>query len=33
MNWPNSTIFLIAAVPALLSALMLWMMATPAGQD
>ncbi|MYM41875.1 MFS transporter [Duganella qianjiadongensis] len=33
MNWPNSTIFLIAAVPALLSALMLWLMATPAGQD
>ena len=33
MNWPNSTIFLIAAVPALLSALMLWQMAPAAGQD
>jgi AAHS family 4-hydroxybenzoate transporter-like MFS transporter len=30
MNWPNSTIFVIAAVPALLSAIMLWLMASPA---
>ncbi len=29
MNWPNSTIFVIAAVPALLSAIMLWLMASP----
>ncbi|MYM85588.1 MFS transporter [Rugamonas sp. FT82W] len=29
MNWPNSTIFVIAAVPALLSAVMLWLMAPP----
>lgn len=29
MNWPNSTIFAIAAVPALLSAVMLWMMERP----
>ncbi|HJV00258.1 MAG TPA: MFS transporter [Burkholderiaceae bacterium] len=29
MNWPNSTIFAIAAVPALLSAIMLWLMERP----
>ncbi|MBA5639452.1 MFS transporter [Duganella sp. LX20W] len=29
MNWPNSTIFAIAAVPALLSAVMLWLMERP----
>ncbi|MBA5688943.1 MFS transporter [Rugamonas apoptosis] len=30
MNWPNSTIFAVAAVPALLSAIMLWLMERPA---
>ena len=33
MNWPNSTIFAIAAVPALLSAIMLWLMERPPAAD
>ncbi|MEC5160963.1 MULTISPECIES: MFS transporter [unclassified Janthinobacterium] len=30
LNWPNSTIFLVVAIPALVSALMVWSMRRPA---